>query len=72
MPRQLEDDSAETGSEFKTAGVDKTDVYTAGTKQQDDQAEGNNSKEGNTDRYQKRCLRPWKNSNQMGTQMKAR
>ena len=49
IPPQLEDDFSETGSEDKVAGVDNSDVDNAGTEQQDDQAEGNNSKEGNTE-----------------------
>ena len=48
-PLQLKDDFSETGSEGKAAGVDNSDVDNAGTEQQDDQAEGNNSKEGNTE-----------------------
>ena len=49
IPPQVENDFSETGSKDKAAGVDNSHVDNAGTEQQDDQAEGNNSKEGNTE-----------------------
>ena len=49
IPPQLEDDFEDWHSEDEAAGVDNSDVDNVGTEQQDDQAEGNTSKEGNTE-----------------------